>query len=86
MSEHKHDCHGLLASLNDYLDGSLPENLCAELEQHLRSCENCRVVVDTTSKTIYLYQTSSRSVDVPDGARARLFHALKLDDFILPGK
>lgn len=86
MSEHQHDCHGILASLNDYLDGSLPENLCAELESHMRGCENCRVVVDTISKTIYLYQTNGRTVDVPDGARARLFHALKLDDFILPEK
>jgi anti-sigma factor (TIGR02949 family) len=86
MSEHKHDCHGLLASLNDYLEGSLPENLCAELEAHLRECENCRVVVDTTSKMIYLYQNTGRDVNVPEGTRARLFHALNLDDFILPGK
>jgi anti-sigma factor (TIGR02949 family) len=85
MTEHNHDCRGILASLNDYLDGNLPENLCSELEAHMRECENCRVVVDTTSKTIYLYHTSARDVDVPDATRARLFHALKLDDFILPG-
>ncbi|MDX9991732.1 MAG: zf-HC2 domain-containing protein [Anaerolineales bacterium] len=86
MSEHQQDCRAILASLNDYLEGSLPEDLCAELESHMRDCENCRVVVDTISKTIYLYQNSGRAVDVPDGARARLFHALKLDDFILPEK
>jgi anti-sigma factor (TIGR02949 family) len=86
MSEKEHNCHDILASLTDYLDGNLPENLCAELESHMRGCENCRVVVDTTSKTIYLYHTTARDVTVPGDARARLFSALKLDDFILPNQ
>ncbi|PKN93135.1 MAG: hypothetical protein CVU44_11960 [Chloroflexi bacterium HGW-Chloroflexi-6] len=86
MNDQSHHCEDILATLADYLEGDLPENLCAELESHLRSCENCRVVVDTTSKTIYLYQNVGREVSVPDGARARLFQCLKLDDFILPGK
>jgi anti-sigma factor (TIGR02949 family) len=86
MNQKEHNCHDILASLTDYLDGNLPENLCAELENHMRGCENCRIVVDTTSKTIYLYHNAGREVAVPDGARERLFQTLKLDDFILPQK
>jgi len=85
MKSHTHDCRAMLADLNDYLDGDLPEDLCAELENHMRECENCRVVFDTMNKTIYLYQSCGREVDVPDGARTRLFSALKLDDFVAPG-
>jgi predicted anti-sigma-YlaC factor YlaD len=83
----KHDqltCHDILGSLGDYLDGNLRADLCEEIENHMRGCENCRVVVDTTSKTIYLYHHTAREVELPNGARERLFSALKLDDFILP--
>jgi anti-sigma factor (TIGR02949 family) len=86
MKSHTHDCRAMLADLNDYIDGDLPEDLCAELENHMRECENCRVVFDTMNKTIYLYQSCGREVEVPDGARDRLFSALKLDDFVGPGK
>ena len=86
MKSHTRDCRAMLADLNDYLDGDLPENLCAELENHIRDCENCRVVFDTMNKTIYLYQSCRREVDVPDGTRERLFRALKLDDFVAPEK
>lgn len=86
MNEKNSTCHDILGSLSDYVDGNLRADLCEEIENHMRSCENCRVVVDTTSKTIYLYQNTGREVDVPDGTRERLFSALKLDDFIIPKK
>jgi anti-sigma factor (TIGR02949 family) len=86
MSEKPCNCPDLLSNISDYLDGTLPADLCAELEAHMRGCENCRVVVDTTSKTIYLYHTAGREVDVPQDARERLFSALKLDDLIPPKK
>lgn len=81
MKNSTHDCRAMLSDLNAYLDGDLPEDLCAELETHMRDCENCRIVFDTMNKTIYLYQTSGREVNVPEGARERLFGALKLDNF-----
>ena len=50
MEEHR--CKNLLASLSDYVDGSLSENLCTEIERHMAGCENCRLVVDSLRKTI----------------------------------
>ena len=80
---HRHEeCHKLLNSLSDYVDGDLQQELCDEIELHMKDCENCRIVIDTLSKTISLYQTSSESTIVPDEVRQRLFHRLDLDEFL----
>ncbi len=75
-------CHGLLETLSDYVDGTLKDDLCRELERHLASCQNCRIVVDTLQKTIYLYHETSQSSGVPDEVRERLYHRLDLDDLL----
>lgn len=78
----KKECTQLLGYLSEYLDEELEdEQLCEEIESHLGSCENCRVVVDTLKKTISLYQTSAEKTNLPDGARQRLFHRLDLTAF-----
>ena len=80
---HRHeDCRQLLNSLSDYIDGDLQQELCDEIELHMKDCDNCRIVVDTLSKTISLYQTSSEPAIVPEGVRQRLFHRLDLDEFL----
>ena len=81
MSEHK-ECRHLLGSLSEYIDGTLEAELCSELERHLAECENCRIVVDSLHKTVYLYQTASNQESVPEGLRDRLFRRLNLDDYL----
>lgn len=77
------NCGAFLEELSDYVDGVLGEALCAEIEQHMAGCDDCRVVVDTLKKTIYLYhETSSVKTEIPTDVRERLFHRLKLEDFI----
>ncbi len=78
----REECRQLLGSLSEYVNGSLEEALCAEIERHLAECENCRVVVDTLNKTIYLYHESASQVSVPDEVRRRLFKRLNLDDIL----
>ena len=73
-------CTHLLADLSDYLDGAAAAEVCAEIERRLAACEDCRVVVDTLSKTVTLYHTLPPP-DMPDAARARLFAALNLDEY-----
>jgi len=75
-------CHHLLGSLSDFVDGALEEQLCAELERHLADCEDCRIVVDTLNKTISLYHASAGQASVPEDVRQRLFRCLDLDEFI----
>lgn len=80
--EHEH-CYHLLGSLSEFVDGSLENELCAEIERHLAGCENCRVVVDTLQRTITLYHTTAQEpATIPEDVRQRLFLRLDLEDFI----
>lgn len=82
MCEHEHNnCHDLLSSLSEYVDGELSPDLCAELEKHLCECERCRIVVDTMKKTVELYQEMPSDSQLPDEVRSRLFARLDLEDF-----
>jgi anti-sigma factor (TIGR02949 family) len=78
---HAH-CHDLLSSLSEYVDGSLDDSLCAEIERHMAGCENCRIVIDTLRKTIELYQVTAIQPHVPQDVQSRLFHRLELDEFL----
>ncbi|MFZ5879926.1 MAG: anti-sigma factor family protein [Chloroflexota bacterium] len=80
--QHKQECNELLGSISDYVDGSLREELCRELERHLSECDDCRVVVDTMKKTIDLYQTETVREGLPADVRQRLFKSLHLDDLL----
>jgi anti-sigma factor RsiW len=75
-------CEALLGSLSDYVDGSLREELCREIEEHMAGCENCRVVVDTLKKTVFLYHSTSKVGTVPADVRERLYRVLDLDDLL----
>lgn len=76
-------CDDLLGSLSEYIDGELRAELCRDIERHLAECDHCRVVVDTTKKTIYLVHASNDpQAGLPDDVRERLFKSLKLDDYL----
>ena len=78
MIAHKHHsatCQALLSQIDDYIDGELETALCTEIERHLADCNDCRVLVDTTRKTITLYRQHSR-VELPPEVMNRLRQAL----------
>ena len=50
--------------------------LRAEIEEHLAKCKNCRVVVNTTKKTIEIF-CNSEPVPLPVDTRERLHVALE---------
>ncbi len=85
MTDHLHEnCQALLGSLSEYIDGELPSNLCEEIEKHLAGCENCRIVLNTTKRTIDLVQIPSPQEIVPQDVRDRLFKRLNLEDYMTP--
>ena len=90
MNEKAHDhseqdCHQVLTQLNDYADGELSPELCVELEAHLAQCDNCRVVLDTLHKTIYLVRhIDDQPEALPVDVEGRLFAALDLEEFLPP--
>jgi anti-sigma factor RsiW len=79
MEEKK--CKSLLGSLSDYVDGTAQDELCRELERHLAECEDCRIVVDTLKKTVYLYHANA-DANLPVAVRERLFKSLNLDEYL----
>lgn len=79
MMPHEH-CRDLLGSLSEYVDGAMGEEFCSELERHLEGCENCRIVVDSLRKTVYLYHVTAEPAEVPQDVRLRLYRRLNLDD------
>jgi len=85
MNEHMHkDCEELLGSLSSYIDGDLPPELCQELEKHLAGCNDCRVVLNTTKRTIDLVHSPLEKPDLPEDVRERLFKRLDLDNYLTP--
>lgn len=83
MSEHIHtpQCKQLLSGLSEYIDGNLQAELCAEIEEHLKNCENCRIVVNTLRKTVEIYELTLPLAELPEGVRERLFCRLQLDEY-----
>ena len=76
-------CRTLLGSLSEYVDGTLGEALCEEIERHEAECHHCHVVIDTLRKTISLYHDyAEEEGEVPGIVRERLFRTLNLDDYI----
>lgn len=84
MSEHVHtpQCKQLLGSLSEYIDGELQAELCAQIEAHLKDCDNCRIVVNTLRKTVELYEQTTTSAGLPDAVRERLFLKLELEEYL----
>jgi len=68
-------CTEVMRQLSEYLDGELDAALVQELERHLRDCQDCRVVVDTTRKTIEIY-CNTEPAPLPPEIRTRLHEAL----------
>jgi len=70
------NCKGVIRELSSYLEGDLDVMVLSDLEVHLTRCEDCRLIVDTTRKTIEIYY-SSQPLPLPTDVRERLHQALK---------
>lgn len=71
------NCRGVIRELSEYLNGDLDKGTLSDLELHLAKCEDCRLVVDTTRKTIEIF-CKAEPVPLPEDVRNRLHQALFL--------
>ena len=69
------NCKGLIREISDYLDGEVGAELLGDIERHLERCKDCRLIVDTTRKTIEIYY-STQPLPLPTDVRERLHQAL----------
>ena len=51
-------CADFLAEFGDYLEDLADPELRTRLEEHLRECKTCEVIVDSTRKTIRIITDS----------------------------
>jgi len=64
-------CRDAIDVLADYLDGTMPPDLAAELERHLADCAPCRAYLATYRKTQALGAAAAR-VAMPEEMQERL--------------
>ena len=57
-------CADFLSEFGDYLEGCASHEVKACIEEHLRECKSCRVIIDSTAKTIRIV-TESDSFTLP---------------------
>ena len=69
-------CADLVTYLSEYLDNNLRVELTREAEEHLATCHNCRVVLDTTRQTITLLRDHGQATIKPV-RRAEIFSTLE---------
>ncbi len=69
------NCQEVVRQLSEYLDGELEAGLIQALEQHLAACRDCRIIVDTTRKTIEIL-CNSEPLPLPAPVHERLMKAL----------
>jgi len=70
------NCEELIAYLSDYIDQDMTEELRVDAQEHLATCHNCRVVLDTTQQMIFLYRQSGRQ-SIPAKQRGALFSRIE---------
>lgn len=68
-------CAEFLRELCDYLDGETAAGLCAEIDDHMRRCPKCRIVVETCRTTVSLYGRQLPP-EIPAALHARVMAAV----------
>ena len=69
-------CEDMIRYLSDYVDNDLDADLTKAAQEHLATCQNCRVVLDSTRKTILLYKEQGAVVQLPSGRKNALYERL----------
>lgn len=69
------NCKNIVKEISNYLDEALEPSLKSSIEKHLENCEDCRIVVDTTKKTVQIF-CNSEPAPLPEDTRQRLRDAL----------
>jgi anti-sigma factor RsiW len=68
-------CRHFVAGLSDYLDGVLDAAVRTRFDRHIADCPRCRIVSETTRKTIQLYKAFGPST-VPPALESRVLAAI----------
>lgn len=53
-------CKEIFEKISDYIDKELDDNLCEEIESHIKDCEPCIAFINTLRKTVELFHTTAK--------------------------
>lgn len=70
------NCQNVIQELSNFIDGDLDTASKQELESHLKACDECRLVVDQTKRTVKIF-CDSEPIELPGEVRDRLHGALR---------
>lgn len=81
------ECSQFAALVSEYLDGDLDPVQVEAVRVHSVECARCRVVLSTTRQMLRMVN-GTRELPLPEGASARLRHALEqgLDEPLVPAE
>jgi anti-sigma factor RsiW len=70
------NCTSAIHEISSSIDGELEASVRIELEEHLRECEGCAIVVRQTQLTVQIF-CDDKPVELPAEVRSRLHETLK---------
>ncbi|MBD3217766.1 MAG: hypothetical protein GF310_05765 [candidate division Zixibacteria bacterium] len=70
------ECNKHIQEIADYIDGELDAKLCDDIEDHLKGCKNCRLMVDTLKQTVILCKDGEKE-ELPESISSKLNEAIK---------
>jgi anti-sigma factor RsiW len=70
------NCNDVILRVSSYIDGELEAPVVAEIELHLKECDDCTILVRQTKLTVRWYYDSDL-VDLPVDVSARLHETLR---------
>lgn len=70
-------CKEILDCLSEYVDEELDTSLCDEIENHMSGCNPCVAFLNTLKKTVKLYNTAGKEVEIPEEVHNNLHQFLK---------
>lgn len=69
-------CRDLLEEIGEYLEASLGPSARREIEVHLSECHACRVLYDSSSKSLRIV-TDSRAFEIPTSVADRIMARIR---------
>ena len=59
------ECREVFEMLSEYLDGELPADTCAHIEQHIADCPPCVEFVESLRRSVSVYRNYRPSENPP---------------------
>lgn len=72
----KQSCHHVFGQLMDFVEAALPEEVTAQIRDHIAECKACTRIIETLQQTQDLCHRTFRG-ELPEGAGDKLLLALR---------